>query len=257
MVMTGAAVEWRTADPLVAVVDSAGHVTSVGNGTTAVSATARGVTGSATLTVAQEVSAVAVTPDFVLFTALGDTATLTAGLTDATGREVAEAVVTWSTSDASVAAVDQAGLVTATGAGVTQVTATSDSLTASADVEVSAGISGDRQVLELLYRAWNGDSWNDPTNWLSDAPLSEWAGVRTDRSGRVTTLSLRDWNLEGRIPASIGLLDQLFTLNVSENSLYGPIPPDLGRLTRLRDLLLARNDISGPIPPELGTHRPV
>ncbi len=247
-----ARVIFASADTSVAAVDTVGLVTAVSAGRTIVTATAGEAVGEAVVVVELRADSITIAPAALLFAALGDTARLTARVADANGREVAEAVVTWSTADSSIAAVDGTGLVTSTGAGVTVVTATHDSLTAAADVEVSAGLSGDRQVLESLYRAWNGDNWNDRTNWLTDAPLSDWAGVGTDKNGRVNYLSLRDQNLEGRIPASIGLLDQLFILLVSQNSLRGPIPPELGRLTRLRDLSLGGNDISGPVPPELG-----
>ena len=247
-----ASVIFASADTSVAVVDDAGLVTAVSVGSTVVTATAGEAEAEAVVVVELRPDTILIAPSALLFLALGDTATLTARVVDATGLETADALVTWSTADPSIATVDQTGLVTSTGAGVTLVTAALDSLATFADVEVSAGLSADRQVLEFLYHAWNGDDWNDRTNWLSDAPLSEWAGVETDENGRVDYLSLRGWNLEGRIPATIGLLERLFILDLSRNSLRGPIPPELGRLTRLRDLSLGRNDLSGPLPPELG-----
>ena len=251
-VIAGAEVAWASGDPGVATVSADGLVTAVSEGSTTVTATAGDAEAEAAIVVGLQADSITVSPAALLFAALGDTARLTATVTDASGRPIDEAVVTWSTADPSVATVDEAGLVTAAGAGVTRVTATHDSLKAFADVEVSAGLSGDRQVLEFLYRAWNGDNWNDRTNWLSDAPLSDWAGVGTDQNGRVEYLILRDWNLEGRIPASIGLLNRLLILGLGENSLHGPVPPELGGLTRLRDLSLGDNDLSGPLPSELG-----
>ena len=44
----------------------------------------------------------------------------------------------------------------------------------------------DRAILVALYEATNGANWTNKTNWLSDRPLSEWFGVRTDANGRVT-----------------------------------------------------------------------
>ena len=35
----------------------------------------------------------------------------------------------------------------------------------------------DRASLTALYNATDGPNWGDNTNWLTDAPLSEWAGV--------------------------------------------------------------------------------
>ncbi|MXX71018.1 MAG: hypothetical protein F4Y73_04025 [Gemmatimonadetes bacterium] len=251
-VIEGAEVAWASADPGVATVAADGLVTAVSVGSTTVTATAGDAEAETAIVVELRANSITVSPAALRFAALGDTERLTATVTDASGHPINEAVVTWSTADSSVATVDHAGLVTAAGYGVTRVTATHDSLTASADVEVSGDFSGDRQVLEFLYRAWNGDNWNDRTNWLSDAPLSDWAGVDTDGNGRVDYLRLRDRNLEGRIPAAIGQLDQLLSLDLNDNSLHGPVPPEVGWLTRLHDLHLSGNDLSGPLPAELG-----
>ena len=59
--MAGATVTWTSDAPAVATVNSAGVATAVANGTATITATAGDASGSASLTVAQEVSAVAVT----------------------------------------------------------------------------------------------------------------------------------------------------------------------------------------------------
>ena len=110
----------------------------------------------------------------------------------------------------------------------------------------------DREVLEALYRANGGPNWRDHTNWLTDAPLSEWYGVATDRSGRVTRLSLSQNLLSGGIPPGLSGLTHLQQLWLSENQLSGTIPPELGALTHLQVLNLVQNQLSGAIPPELG-----
>ena len=48
----------------------------------------------------------------------------------------------------------------------------------------------DRAVLVALYDSLDGLRWRRNTNWLSDAPIGEWAGVGTDDSGRVMWLFL-------------------------------------------------------------------
>ena len=48
----------------------------------------------------------------------------------------------------------------------------------------------DRAALVALYEATDGPNWVNSDNWLSDAPLGEWYGVRTDLRGRVWELSL-------------------------------------------------------------------
>ncbi len=121
----------------------------------------------------------------------------------------------------------------------------------------------DREVLEALYHATGGPDWINRTNWLSDAPLSEWFGVVTDGSGRVTRLTLPGNQLSGAIPPALGRLTQLQSLDLAQrwdstsqkrisNQLSGAIPPELAGLTQLQWLSLGGNQLSGAIPPELG-----
>ena len=114
------------------------------------------------------------------------------------------------------------------------------------------GVESDREVLEAFYRATGGPNWLFNTNWLSDAPLSEWYGVSTNDQGRVRGLVLQSNNLSGPIPPELARLTNLGNLSLFRNELSGPIPPELGQLTSLQYLQLAWNELSGPIPPELG-----
>ena len=127
-VMAGAAVTWASSSAAVATVSAAGLVTAVANGTATITATAGAASGSAMVTVGQEVSAVAVTPaaDTVVE---GDTLRLTAEAADANGHPVAGAEFDWASSDTLVAAVDDAGLVTGVGTGQADVTATAAGIT--------------------------------------------------------------------------------------------------------------------------------
>ncbi len=109
----------------------------------------------------------------------------------------------------------------------------------------------DRDALEALYNATAGHSWVDNTNWLTDKPLGDWHGVRTDSHGRVMWLYLRGNALDGLIPPELGSLASLRVLSLS-GALDGPIPPELGDLASLQVLSLSNNTLDGPIPPELG-----
>ena len=113
-------------------------------------------------------------------------------------------------------------------------------------------VAADRAALEALYNATGGATWTDNTNWLSAGALSEWHGVSTDGTGRVTDLYLTDNSLSGEIPAELGDLTSLQNLYLWQNSLSGEIPAELGALTSLQILFLEDNNLSGEIPAELG-----
>ena len=110
----------------------------------------------------------------------------------------------------------------------------------------------DRNVLEALFDATEGQNWRNSDNWLTDAPLDAWHGVQTNGSGRVERLRLNSNNLTGEIPVELGNLADLRRLSLIDNDLTGKIPPELGNLANLQGLWLNGNDLAGEVPPELG-----
>ena len=114
------------------------------------------------------------------------------------------------------------------------------------------GQADDRAVLVALYTATDGPNWNDNRNWLTDADLNNWYGVRVDTNGRVSSLYLKGNGLTGNIPPEIGNLSGLETLNLQSNELTGPIPAELGNLPILSELHLGWNMLSEKIPEQLG-----
>ncbi len=113
------------------------------------------------------------------------------------------------------------------------------------------GPAADRAALVALFNATNGANWDKNGNWLTDEPLSEWYGITTDLSGRVTKVELGDNDLRGALPAELGNLANLTTLDLRRNRLDGEIPPELGNLSNLTTLYLFGTKISGEIPREL------
>ena len=140
--VAGAEVTWSSSDAAVATVDESGLATAVGNGTASVTASSGGQSASALLTVAQMVAEIGVSPTADTLAALGDTVRFVAEARDASGHAVAGAEVTWSSSDAAVATVDESGLATAVGNGTASVTASTGGQSASATVTVEQRVAG-------------------------------------------------------------------------------------------------------------------
>jgi uncharacterized protein YjdB len=136
--ITGRYIGWSSSDPLVANVSSTGLVTGMAEGTATISATVDTVTGTATVVVTPiPVASVEVVPpsDSV---APGSTVQLTATTRDAKGNALGGRAISWSTSDATIATVDQNGLVSGVSPGLATITATSESKSGSAAIKVTA-----------------------------------------------------------------------------------------------------------------------
>ena len=110
----------------------------------------------------------------------------------------------------------------------------------------------DREILVAFYESTGGDGWRKSGGWLTDAPLDDWYGVKTDSDGRVTGLRMTYNDLDGSLPREIGYLSELTVLEVSGYGLAGEIPPEIGHLTKLEALVLDSTGVSGAIPPEVG-----
>jgi uncharacterized protein YjdB len=134
--VSGNTVAWTTSNANVATVNASGLVTARGNGSAAITAPLGTISAAASVTVAQEVATVSVSPPTVVLAALGETRLLVATAADANGNEVPGVSFQWSTSDPTVASVDSNGEVTAERNGTATVTATVGSTSGEAVVEV-------------------------------------------------------------------------------------------------------------------------
>ncbi|HVH10526.1 MAG TPA: alkaline phosphatase family protein, partial [Gemmatimonadales bacterium] len=129
-------------DTTIAKVNGSGLVSGVAMGSTSITATSEGKSGAATLTVTNvPVASVAVTPATATIT-VGQTVQLTATPRDASGNPVTGRVVTWSTSDTTIALVNASGLVTGRVAGTATITATSEGKSGTATITVAASTGG-------------------------------------------------------------------------------------------------------------------
>ena len=129
----GIPVTWSSSNPEIATVNALGVVTGVALGEVTITATAGGQSATATVKVAEPtVTSISVTPATATV-AVGATTQLTAVRE---GLFVEDLPVEWSSSDPSVATVDENGVVTGVAAGTVTITATSGGQSASATVTV-------------------------------------------------------------------------------------------------------------------------
>ena len=119
--------------------------------------------------------------------------------------------------------------------------------------EAECGALSDREILRALYETTGGPDWTNRENWLTDASLGDWYGVRVDGQGRVIEISLLANNLRGSIPNELGSLASLERLSLARNRLSSVIPAELGNLANLQRLSFNSNSLGGAIPPELGS----
>ncbi len=111
----------------------------------------------------------------------------------------------------------------------------------------------EREALIAFYKATDGPNWRVNDNWMTNAPISQWAGVEVNRNGQVTELRLGFNGVRGSIPAVLGDLPSLRVLDLSGNwGLAGPIPEELFDLSALQQLYLDRVGLAGPLPPGIG-----
>ena len=137
--LSGRVVIWRTGNATIADVDANGLVTGkAAGGPITIMATSEGTSGTSAVTVTPiPVASLAVTPATASIQVNG-TVQLTATPKDATGNPLSGRVVTWQTSNATIAMVDGNGLVTgkALGGPIT-ITATSEGKSGTASVSVT------------------------------------------------------------------------------------------------------------------------
>jgi len=135
--LSGRVVTWTTNTPAVATVNGSGLVSGVAAGSATITATSEGQAGGSAITVTVvPVASVTVSPA-TASVQVGQTAQLTATPKDAGGSPLSGRVVTWTTSNASVATVNGSGLVRGVAAGAATVTALSEGRSGTAAMTVT------------------------------------------------------------------------------------------------------------------------
>src|SRR5581483_3302127 len=137
--INGQTLFWSTGDPTIATVSQTGLVTAIGVGAVNIDASTAGVSPknpARVIVVSTPVSKVIVAPSAITIR-VGDAFQFTDTTKDAAGHVLTGRTVVWSSSDTTIAPVDQAGLVIGKALGSATITATSGKASATATVTVS------------------------------------------------------------------------------------------------------------------------
>src|SRR5947199_2697924 len=138
--LSGRTVTWASSNSSVGTVNGSGLVTGVVGGSTTITATSEGQSGSSAVTVTAgplPVASVTVSPASASVP-IGQAVQLTATPKDASGNPLTGRTVTWASSNTSVGTVNASGLVTGVVAGATTITATSEGQSGTSAVTVTA-----------------------------------------------------------------------------------------------------------------------
>jgi DNA-binding beta-propeller fold protein YncE len=223
--VSGATFTWATTDTLVASVDNAGLATALANGTVTISATADGVTGAASLTVAQAMASVTVSPQSATLHSLNDTEQLTAHAVDRLGNSlVPQPTFTWSATNTLVARVNQGGLATSLANGLTRIVAMSGGVADTADLTVQQVVAsvvvtpdpvlltaaGETVQLTAEARDSGGSAVSGATfMWSSSNPLAgtvDATGLVTAAANGTTDISAAMAGVQGVARVTVNLL---------------------------------------------------
>lgn len=96
--------------------------------------------------------------DSLAFDALGDTARLSATVTDQHGNAITTPALRWSSSDTAIARVDDTGLVTSRGTGAATIEVLADSARATAAVRIEPAVAGVRLEQDSVRLSALGDT---------------------------------------------------------------------------------------------------
>lgn len=135
--LNGRSVTWATTQPAVATVSTTGLVQGVGPGSTTVTATSEGKSGTVAVSVEPDLSLVITLPATSIPS--GTSIQATATISDGSGSGSPASNVTWTSSNYAVASVSADGMVTGALQGDVTISAVSEGLTAHVVVTVVPG----------------------------------------------------------------------------------------------------------------------
>lgn len=224
--ITGRTVTWSSGGPSVVTVSSSGVATAVGAGTAQVLAQVDGVTGTATVTVQRvAVAAVSITPNPVSVPA-GQVAQLAASTRDAAGNSLTGRVITWASSNETVATVTSDGRVTGVNPGSATIRATSEGVTGSVPVTVSPVVRVAPATVTVRDRGI--------TNRTAQL-------VATDHTGRVLTSSEVTWSTSNALVAAVDQNGLVYGISSGSGTATAVITATYRGVTATSTVTVSRN----------------
>jgi Bacterial Ig-like domain (group 2) len=234
-------VTWSSQTTGVATITAGGLVTAAGTGTSNIKAVSGAVNGSTNLTVtpAALVSIAVAAPSLTIAKGTSEQFTATGTYTDNSTQDLT-ASVTWSSQTASVATITAGGLVTAAGAGTSNIKATSGAVSGSANLTVTAATLLSIAVTAPSLSIANGTSEQfTATGTYSDGSMpnltgsvtwsSQSPGVATITTGGIVTAVSTGTS---SIKAVLGSVNGSATLTVAAATLVSiavtPTNPSIG-----------------------------
>ena len=192
--LTGRPVSWVSGTPAVATVDNSGLVTAVAPGSATITATAGGISGTATVRVPQTAVATVTIAPASPSIKQNESATLTATTKDASGSVLSGRPITWSVDRADIANLSstsgQSIVVTGGVSGTAAVTATSENRSTTVTITVTDGT-----VATISVSAASTTIKQNTSTTVS-------ATVR-DANGRPLQGRLVTWSVPGGDPATL------------------------------------------------------
>lgn len=132
---------WASSNTSIATISSTGLATTVATGSTTISATSSGITGSTTLTVnPPALVSIAVTPaNSTITSGTSEQLTATGTYTNGSTSNLTSSV-TWTSSNSSVATISSTGLASSSAVGTVSITASLGSISGSTNLTISSGV---------------------------------------------------------------------------------------------------------------------